>query len=63
MGADRLYTIAPGVSYALTSQWSARLDYTYDAANNALYTLPSADHAAYRNDIRNMGSLRMVFKF
>ena len=37
--ADRMYTIAPGATYAFTPQLSASLSYTYNAANNELYTL------------------------
>jgi hypothetical protein len=61
--ADRLYTLSPGASYAFTPQLSARLDYTYDAGNNELYTMPAADHAAYRNYVHNVVSLGLLYKF
>jgi hypothetical protein len=37
--------------------------YAYNAANNELYTLPVADHAAYRNYIDNVISLGLLYKF
>jgi hypothetical protein len=61
--ADRMYTISPSATYAFTPQLSASLSYTYNAANNELYTLPAADHAAYRNYIDQVVSLGLLYKF
>jgi hypothetical protein len=61
--SDRLYTISPGATYAFTPQLSATLSYTLNAGNNELYTLPAADHAAYRNYIENIVSLGLQYKF
>jgi hypothetical protein len=63
--SDRLYAISPGVSYAFTPQLSASLNYTYDAGNNELYTLPAKIGAtgAYRNYIHQVVSLGLLYKF
>ena len=61
--ADRLYTISPGATYAITPQLSATLTYTFNAGNNELYTLPSGEHAAYRNFTEQIISLGLLYKF
>jgi opacity protein-like surface antigen len=61
--SDRLYTLSPGFTYAFTPQLSASLSYTLNAANNELYTLPAALHAAYRNYIDQIVSLGLSYKF
>jgi hypothetical protein len=60
---DRMYMISPSVTYAFTPQLSASLSYTYNAANNELYTLPAADQASYRNYIDNVVFLGLLYKF
>ena len=63
---DRLYTIAPGVTYAFTPQLIAGLNYTYDAGNNELpnSNLPTAaKQTAYRNFVHNQVSLNLLYKF
>ena len=63
---DRLYTLAPGVTYAFTPQLIAGLNYTYDAGNNELANtdLPAAaKQTAYRNYIHNLVSLSLLYKF
>lgn len=62
--ADRVYTLAPGVTYAFTPHLSASLNYDFDAGNNMLYTIPASEHAAaYKNFIRNVVSLGLLYKF
>jgi hypothetical protein len=62
--ADRMYTLAPGITYAFTPQLSASLNYTFDAGNNVFYTIPASEHAAaYKNFIRQVVSLGLIYKF
>jgi hypothetical protein len=61
--ADRLYTVSPSVTYAFTPQLKGTLSYALSAGNNELTTLPSADHAAYRNFIDNLVYVGLVYKF
>jgi hypothetical protein len=61
--ADRIYTLAPGVTYAFTPQLSASLCYTFNAGNNELYTIPVSSHPAYKNFIEQVISLGMIYKF
>jgi hypothetical protein len=64
--ADRLYTLAPGVSYAFTPQLIANLNYTYNAGNNELankYLPSAAKQTAYRNFIDNQVALNLLYKF
>jgi len=61
--ADRLYTISPGLSYAVTPELAASLSYTLNSGNNVLNNLPASDHAAYRNYIENVVMLGLQYKF
>jgi hypothetical protein len=62
--ADRMYTVSPGVSYAFTPHLAASVNYNFDAGNNVLYTIPASEHAAaYKNFIRDVVSLTLIYKF
>ena len=61
--ADREYTLSSGITYAFTRQLSANLNYTYNAGNNELYTIPATSHPAYKNFIDKVVSLGLSYKF
>ena len=61
--ADRLYSVSPGLSFAISPQLSASVRYSYNAGNNELRNLPSADQAAYRNYTENLVSVGLAYKF
>jgi hypothetical protein len=62
--SDRLYSLAPGVTYAFTPHLSTTVSYDLDAGNNELYTIPSSEHAAaYKNFIRQVVSVGLLYKF
>jgi hypothetical protein len=61
--ADRVYTLSAGASYAVTRNLSANFDYTFDAGNNELYTIPASSHPAYKNFTRQVIMLGLDYKF
>jgi hypothetical protein len=61
--ADRVYTLAPGLTYAFTPQLSASLTYAFNSGNNELYTIPATSHPAYKNFIDQQVMLGLLYKF
>jgi len=60
---DRMYELSPGLNFAITPHLSASLNYTFDAGNNALSSIPASSHPAYKEFTRDLVMLGLNYKF